>query len=339
MEKAAFKLPGDSINCAKGFAMLFVVMQHVGNRPDFPAYYEAFIKFTDFFNMPAFAFISGYLAYYSYQKHAVSSGWGGVWHQIGRRAKQLLVPYICAQGIYMVIQAVRNAVTHQPLVKPETWTNLLLYPIQTPNPPLWYLYVLFLVSSLFLIMRKLFGEGGILISLCLAAFFLPGDNLLYTRKVVFLLPFVAMGWYTWKLKRDMPFTKGLAWLWIPAIILTITLLHYPDVQESELWLRPLKYAIAILGVLAICGTGQAIQESSRLRKVVIWMGEVSLPVYLLHDEFANLLGQVAQRHLHGWMFLPAALVVCALSIAIIGGVHVWLQPRCRPYRSLLLGSR
>ncbi|MHB1462757.1 MAG: acyltransferase family protein [Armatimonadota bacterium] len=339
MEKSEFKLPGASINCAKGFAMLFVVMQHVGNRADFPAYYEAFIKFTDFFNMPAFAFISGYLAYYSYQKHAVSGGWDGVWHQIGRRVKQLLVPYICAEGIYMVIQAVRNAITHQPLMHPETLTNLLLYPIQTPNPPLWYLYVLFLVSAIFLIMRKLLGEGGLLLALCLAAFFLPGDNLLYTRKIVFLLPFVALGWYTWKWKRDMPFDKRLAWLWIPAILLTITLLHYPVVQESELWLRPLRYVIAILGVLAMCGTGQAIQESSRLRKTVIWMGEVSLPVYLLHDEFANLLGQFAQRHLHGLLFLPAALVICALAIGLIGAVHVWLQPRSGLYRSLLLGSR
>ena len=338
MESSPYKLPSASINCAKALAMLFVIMQHIGDRANFPRFYENFIHFTDQYNMPVFAFLSGYLAYYSYQRHAVSPGWDGVWSLIKRRAKQLLIPYAVAQLIYLAIFAGRNFLQHRALVHPEVWKNLLLYPIQTPDPPLWYLYVLFEVTAIFLILRKLLGEKGLLLGVCLAAFFIRGDNFLYTRKVVFLLPFVAMGWYAWKFKPSLPFNKYNMWLWVPAILLMITQVCCEAAKVAEYDLRPLRYVIAVAGCLAMCGTGEWLQRS-KLSKIAVWMGEVSLPVYLLHNIIAEALGLKAQQYVTGIPFLIVAWVICAICIILIGSVHKWLQPRSRVYRVLLLGAR
>lgn len=136
----------DYLDIAKGIGMLLVVIGHVD-------YVDAPIRNYIFsFHMPLFLFVSGMLLWY---KQEEQKKWSVL---IGKKARNLLLPYFLFSFLYLIIESVRLLVKGL-----NEWDNILKQLFQTiclqGISTLWFLPALFIGEVIFLWIRKNSSHG------------------------------------------------------------------------------------------------------------------------------------------------------------------------------------
>ena len=122
-----------NIDCLKGIAILLVVLGHsiqylYGNEV---AFHNRLFNYIYSFHMPLFMFISGFVSYKIYVS----------WDNIKKRAYQLLPPFFICPLIASL------------LFEGKFEINSFLRLLKNPDSGLWFLYVLFIISTYFTIVR------------------------------------------------------------------------------------------------------------------------------------------------------------------------------------------
>lgn len=155
----------DYLDIAKGIGMLLVVIGHVD-------YVDASIRNYIFsFHMPLFLFVSGMLLWY---KQEEQSGWSVL---IGKKARNLLLPYFLFSFLYLVIESARLIIKNL-----DEWDSVLKQLFQTlclqGISTLWFLPALFIGEVVFLWIRKNSSHGQTiwcLMAILVSVFFIQKD--------------------------------------------------------------------------------------------------------------------------------------------------------------------
>ena len=132
-----------SIDFIKGFTIILVIVAHaIGMIKGLDSNEDRLYNYIYSFHMPLFMFVSGFVCY-KIESH---------WADIKKRAYQLLIPFIA----YPIITGL--------LLNGEYHTTSLINNIEVPDSGLWFLYVLFIISSFYsfanIFFRKFAGVGG-----------------------------------------------------------------------------------------------------------------------------------------------------------------------------------
>ena len=205
------------IDAAKGVLILFMLIGHVWD--DGPVH-----QFVYAFHMPAFFLISGILF------HSGSSSDKPIWKVILRKARLLLIPYLCFEIYAIMVDVLTRG----------AYLNFkgYLYQVITltlTNGPLWFLIVLFCSECLFLAVQRLWRNAGIYVltaTLFAASWFLPKfDTYINITSILLALFFLCAGYILqpWLNKENYWLAAGvLILVGVLSQINTVDISNYQD---------------------------------------------------------------------------------------------------------------
>ena len=210
-----------TIDILKGIAIILVIYAHCiqfGSGSDYLEsqffFNNQIFKFIYSFHMPLFMIISGYLFYFTIQKHSFK-------YNLNTRFISLLVPIILWQTIWILIGDFHNLNNHNIIFISNSFINTL-----------WFITSVFF-NSLFVLLCNKYAKDSRLLY-CVIFFislFIPnyyGYNL-----YVFMLPYFLCGYFYNKtdgLKVIINQKKGTTIFVILVILFFILLYHY-DVSD------------------------------------------------------------------------------------------------------------
>lgn len=307
------------IDCARGIAMLLVVLGHCYMTLEDPVN-----RFVLSFHMPVFFFLSGMCA-------KISDSTFAAW--ASKKARGLLIPQLTLAVIVFVYASTSQGVSFLTLVD-----SLLV----------WFLPVLYICMLLFWWLARLVNNSVKvwLPLLCFIAAAAPFVDLLGVdvcpirpETVLASLFFFCFG-YVWRLVDLETDCLPKSGMWAAAVLLAPMLFALSQMNapiamyEGSFGSWPLFFFTAVIGILWVCLLGRLLEESNFL----VWLGRTSIVMYVLHFRFIALLRAVVVR------VLPVAgLSLGANEMAILLFVSsvVILVPLinfCNKYLGFLFGK-
>lgn len=307
------------IDCARGIAMLLVVLGHCYMNLDDPVN-----RFILSFHMPVFFFLSGMCA-------KLPDGTFGAW--ASKKARGLLIPQLTLAVIVFVYATASHGANVGTLID-----SLLV----------WFLPTLYICMLLFWWLARLAGVSvkAWVFVLCAVAVSAPLVDLLGVdvcpirpETVLAGLFFFCLG-HVRKLAGLKVGTFGKYGMWVAAVLLVPVMVALSQMNapiamyEGSYGFWPLFYCTAAIGTLWVCLLGRLLEGVSFL----VWFGHVSIIAFVLHFRLIPLLRAVAVRILQvaglslgaDWM----AVMLFVLTMVIL----VPLAGFCDKHLGLLFGK-
>lgn len=286
------------IDVLKGILILFVIIGHgivniIGNDAANNDFWWCIIYS---FHMPAFMAVSGFLTY--------RLNWGGqinVWSSVFRRFQQLLVPFLIWSGVFF---AVRGNI--------ESYTSCILM----PNTTFWFLWALFFISVLFVLFQYVSKRFKVNIDYVLAASCVAFASVLVVLKdihylgiqyVLYYFIFYVMGYYIhkWNISSE----KVVVMILLFAIWFLLASFWRPNALPVFIHLTGgaatmlrfvYKFAVAAVAVFFLFSvTPRALNGTSVINQVLVWLGKYSLGIYVIHLTFIKLATNLVTRFIDG----------------------------------------
>ncbi|MBF2083044.1 acyltransferase family protein [Thermoleptolyngbya sp. C42_A2020_037] len=275
------------IDYAKGIGIFLVVLGHVlrgltGTVLQENALTQALDQWIYAFHMPLFFFLSGYLA-----ERSVSKPLGTV---VSSKLRAIAYPYFLWSAIQETLRHLAG-ISDQPL-------SSLWRIVYSPILQFWFLYVLFAVSLVYLLLRKL----KVPVAVCFAGFALlfasefvdlslgpwPVLYMIRLNAVYFALGAIASG-VDWvgrlqKVQRSILLPSaffGFSLIALAAIV---------NLTSLEAWLFPL----AVLGIVASLSLAAYLEDLQRISFLQTW-GLRSLEIFVAHTIFTAATRIVLQK--------------------------------------------
>ncbi len=245
------------VDALRFIAIAMVVLTHVLNlRPEFKELAPWLVRAMMSFNMPLFAFVSGYVLVGREGAHPLRF--------IKGKALALLVPYFAWIAVEMPLRKV-------------TWAEAPLRMLRATYDPkasfqMWFLLVIFVAFVLFAIARwasssdALTAVGALAIGL-LPLLPLPDSNLLV--RLCWLYPFLVMGYLVGTHRdrlRGIDIAAALAGLVIFPLVFRM--------GGTDIFSR---FALGTSGIAALWGFSQPMSEA--LLAPLGWLGQKTLGIY------------------------------------------------------------
>jgi len=267
------------LDVLKAVAMCLVVLGHLilfayhndATRAPVPLA-DAF-SLLSILDVPLFVFVSGYLA---------PPEPGGRW--LGRRALQLLVPYLAWNAVIW-------AITDR--TDPLGWLLGAAVWLDQKSNPVWFLYMLFVLSALWVLVGR---NRVVLLTVAMACVVMPLQFLPYfsMRYIVVLFPVFVAG----RLVAERRFEPG-PWVLVAAAALLAAkwsvpganLLWWPPGWAAStaaaggtqaLWLSAGLTALRFALMLALIGSAMYLARRARYGA---WLGALTLGIYAAHTLF------------------------------------------------------
>lgn len=264
------------IDCARGIAMLLVVLGHCYMSLEDPVN-----RFILSFHMPVFFFLSGMC---TKALDGTFSAWAA------KKARGLLVPQLTLAAIVFIYAVVSHGASVGMLID-----SLLV----------WFLPTLYICTLLFYWLARFAGISlkAWAFVLCAIAVVAPIVDLLgidvcpIRPETVFAgLFFFCLG-HVWRLVNPKVGAFGKLGMQVAAVLLVPVLLVLSQLNapiamyEGSYGFWPLFYLAAIVGTVWVCLLGRLLEEVSFL----VRFGQVSVIVFVLHFRLIPLLRSIAVR--------------------------------------------
>lgn len=302
------------LDCLRGFAILLVVIGHSiqtvysNNYDQHPLF-----RMIYSFHMPLFMFISGFVAYGTFN---------GSPHKLLKRFKTLVIPFITWATFFVLF----NSAIYQQ--KPDfivQFKNLFYSP---DNGGLWFLWVLFLnYITLFLALKIHSKKEEIL----LVVFYIL-INIIIRRFT--WCNFAGIGMLSWHLlfftagyilhKHEIRLKQVVRFAGISSVVLFPFLVSFwsrigpPTFSEmpfAEKWkkiLVPLyQFTMPFVGIFASYQLFQWLAPLKKAQQFFTWIGHFSLEIYASHFYFFHLIFLIKS--------FPNELNVLLISLIVLGG--------------------
>lgn len=289
------------------------------------------------FHMAAFMAVSGYFAF----RPKPSRGGQNCCSQIFRRFRQLIIPFFFWTVIMLIVE---NRLTLRGL------TNSILYP---DGGGLWFLWVLFFISVLFLLCSELaertrIRQEVIIFSTCLMLVVLMvlfEIRVLGFQFIAYYLLFYSLGYYLHRY-YDIILTNNklvililifiwgvLAWFWqmhdLPEPLNRIPL---PS-SIIQYGYRFITAAIACYVLIAI--SPKVLNGASKVNMGLCNLGKVSLGIYTVHF---ILIGGIVNFYLDLGMKDPMVILVSFITGLLLSSIIVRLLSKWKITNTWLLGK-
>lgn len=325
-----------SIDAIKGFAILLVMFGHVlvHNQMEDPYVYD-FIKAVQ---MPLFMIVSGYLCG---QGRRITDR--GMYQKVlKKRSVAYLVPFFT----WLIVQH-----PDAPLTACQTALVQLDY-------GLWFLAVLWiltwmvstaqLISARFYAKNKPAGElifWGSYGAFCLILLgqLIVGNTLLSPNLTILYVPFYMLGYVAGAYgKKYLAACAKSRWIRggvLAAGILFLSLVVVKDLNSMETRTELLTQQLASVLGCAVIIYGICQLRDGRLKKILAWIGNYTLEIYVIHYHFARILNfHNTSYELFTWSggcFAAAGfLTMCAATVCTI-----WLMKQVPLLDLLFFGKK
>ncbi len=320
----------DYLDIAKGVGILFVIIGHI------PYVSEPIRQYIVSFHMPLFFIISGILICYTktYQ--------GSIKSFIGRKVRNLLLPYVIFSVAYMAIELCRILIKNT-----GEWSNLSEKLYQTVClqgiSVLWFFPTLFIAEAVFVLVRK--WSSHLLTIVCLivlvtgAVYLMNMQSNLMTDggslfrellsqfcfvliRGIFCAGLVGIGYYMGALwnERKMPvFAEGcLGVLLLVLVELVANADYFVDLRYMRLGRVSNFFAACILGSAGVLFCCRVLARFPNLpvAKAGVYLGVNSMLIMVTHLDFhvLNISTKIANRIN---AFLQNNIVYCLLIITLV----------------------
>ena len=315
---------------ARGVLILIVVIGHTLQHGDYE--HNVLWNVIYSFHMAAFFAISGYVSYKPKAK----------WSILGRRAKQLLVPFC----LWSLIESICIGNTGAKLFE------FLVY----PDSGFWFVYALFFIVALMVCFNKLsaylnvndlyiIGGGNLLI---IGLMVLMEWRMFGFQFIAFYFFFYALGFFIrkYEIRISMTISMVLGLLWL----LTAIFWHGHEIPAplssfqmipASILIYSSRFLSATLGSLFVLGISPYIfrKSQSLVCRLFSYLGNVSLGIYIIHafvalmiDHYGLLLPYFRSTTSYG--FLVSFFMIC-LSLSLF---LIWAMSKNKITSLLLLGK-
>ena len=346
----------EKIDVLRGSAVLLMVWGHTiqfmaaGNLDVFGN--EAF-RFIYSFHMPLFMILSGYVYGLGFDGHSVKE------LIIGRLWRIVYPCILWGSAIYLFKQGLN-------LAQGEITFALLLRGWPAALTEYWFLWGVGVYSFLFLPYKKLAGWGFAVLQVPLLVLvsFLPNSS-----SILYMYPYFFCGFFIGHRNgKTKPQTVETKWvITVSALLYPVLLLHYRTehyIYETGVWLSGMqggvhqigidvfRWLIGFSGIAFIFILTETLLKQygkylNRLKQIFMWMGRISLEIYLVQG---FLFSQVAVRLLYhipvdlvrlcGGKVMYTYLFCPVVTALLIGGIglFVWLINKSKVIRRILMGK-
>jgi fucose 4-O-acetylase-like acetyltransferase len=283
------------IDIAKGIGIVLVVIGHVGRglvNSDIIADQDAYYALDNLiysFHMPLFFLLSGYLAYAQLEKHRVKTF-------VVSKVDVIIYPYVIWSLIQGGIELVMSGYTNR------TELDFGLLNIFQPHAQFWFLYWLFIFSVLLALTivcrqyKRIFVASLMVLAL-ISYLFQFGIAYFYSNFVYFLLGYLVASYQI----KPQYHRLGLLLSLLFAVVVQVFANHRYDysfeMQNYDLG----SLAITLLSLVALIYLSLWIgcsRFTHHIARLLSYLGNISLPIYLMHIIFASGARIALQRFMH-----------------------------------------
>lgn len=272
------------IDCAKGFAIILVVIGHIIAR-DYPIGDEWFkyIKQTIYaFHMPLFIFLSGWIFYYTYPK---TENIKELFIYILKKAYRFLIPFFM-MGLIIVlgkyILATFLFVDNPVSTLQAGMLNLIWNTKHSSVGFIWYVYVVFVFISITLIGLKLIKSEKILLLLLVFAIILKALRLpgyFYLNLIGCFYVYFILGCIAFKNKdKYYELINKYSYYYLTMAIIFLLSMFYTDISYF-------RFFTAIFAILAVHGI---IKSNFANSEFLLNINKYTFSIYLFNVPFIGL---------------------------------------------------
>lgn len=290
---------------AKGLGIVLVVAGHFWPA-DSPAYWTEVRRVIYTFHMPLFFFLSGWL--YEYGKYSYRD-------LMYAKTQRLLYPFAAIAVLFFLVKFTAGMffVLENPLVYSDLYT-ILVNPILSYIPSLWYLHSLFIIFVIYPILRRFISDVLLLI-------IFTGLNISLDRDVslcgtmLYNIPFFITGIVIrnneGKLAKWLNFSmstfSSLMLIFIGACY-ALKICINRDMSGQY----PIIFTAGICGTLIVTIASRKLASSDMpaIRYFLTLMGMYSISIYLFHTLFESSTRIILTQAIRG-IQLPFELVLVA----------------------------
>ena len=321
----------------KGVLILLVVLGHsIQNTIGDACYTNHLWNIIYSFHMPAFMAISGYLSFRVKDKVGGAKWCSVIW----RRFKQLVVPFVLWTIILLLYN---NSFTLESII------DYILY----PDKGLWFLWVLFVISVIFVIGDLLSEKTKVkqeivILTICivLAITMVMFELRVFSFQfIAYYFIFYVVGYY---LHKYYDFVKSVNWVLLVILaVLWGVLAWFWQMKEVPSFLQALplpgslalyayRFVAALLAIFVLFVVSpKALNDKTRLNLRLGKLGIVSLGIYTSHVIFIeSIVAFYANINLNNEL----VILMTFISSSLISYILVWLLSKWRVTSCLLLGK-
>ena len=286
-----------TIDILKGVAIILVIFAHCIQFGSGSNYLESLsffdnqiFKFIYSFHMPLFMLISGYLFYFTIQKHQFK-------YILKSRLKRLLIPIIIWQTIWILLFDYNN---------PNNYNGLYIF--NSYLNTLWFLTSL-LINSLIVLFGNKYAKDSFLLysTIIIISLFIP--NYFGYNLYVFMLPYFLCGYFYNKISAirfsiNRINEKIAFFLFI--IIFSILLWHYEledyayisgtfiirkhMISISQFVIDIFRWSIGLIGSISVILLFRIIYKRNKNSSILRWLGTIgtkTMGLYIISSYLFN----------------------------------------------------
>ena len=288
---------------AKGIGVVLVVVGHFWPA-DSPAYWTEVRRVIYTFHMPLFFFLSGWL--YEYGKYSYRE-------LVYSKTQRLLYPFAAIAVLFFLIKFTAGLffVLENPLVYSDLYT-IVVNPILSYMPSLWYLHSLFMIFAIYPILRRFISDVLLLIIFTGLNISLDSD-VSWCGTMLYNIPFFITGIVI----RNKEETLAK---WLNCSMLTfssLTLIFIGACYALKIHINrdisgqyPIIFTAGICGTLIVNIVSRKLVSSDMpaIRSLLTLMGMYSISIYLFHTLFESSTRIVLTQAIRGFR-LPFEFVL------------------------------
>lgn len=294
-----------AFDIAKGIGIILVVYGHalrgMKNASLNVPYFEELDALVYSFHMPLFFIVSGYFIGFSVNKKSARN-------LLGNKLHTLMYPYL----VWMLIQGmIEFALSSHTNGNVGLWR---VFEVWLPRAHFWFLYVLMLFSTLFIVAAKSHTKAPavlFIISILLYAFPIEFDSRVYYLYLYVKdnLVFFLLGAMVPSLLAYLTKAKLQTALVLTGVSIFLQWLRLEHLSSTST-LMPLLHFVTALAAIGLVMQLSA-QLSTYGHQFLLRLGQLSMPIYLAHIIFASGLRIVLVKLgiEHSWLHILAGTTV------------------------------
>lgn len=269
---------GETINwvcIAKGIGIVLVVIGHF-TTPNYPMVWGLIKNFIYLFHMPLFFIISGYLY----------SGVSGTYLEFFRKkVSRLMFPFCSVALIFFLIKFFAGLVVElQHRVSLESVRMLIVDPVQSYMPLLWFVHALFIVFIMYPILKKYFVYDVFIVLVFIIVNLIFGSDWQVVGGAIKYLPFFAMG-AVLRSGIILKYIESYGWCGFVGLSILFLCIVMLAMSDNYIWF----FIVGVVGSLSVISVSYIVNtEASEKVKRMMWgLGYYSMSIYLFHTLFES----------------------------------------------------
>jgi len=265
---------------AKGIGIFLVVVGHFFPASS-PEYWIEMRKIIYTFHMPLFFLLSGYL--YNEVKYSYFS-------LLANKVRRLLFPFISIAIIFFIIKYISGLyVTVNYPVNLNSLRALIIDPVNSYMPLLWFVHTLFLLFIIYPLLR-LFLNKAMILAVILVTNVIFGTELYIVNNVLEYAPYFIVGTIFRDKSKFMSMLIGNNYL-----ILTVSLFIFTSIYVFSLqgglsgYHYLIKFLLGVFGSVFVINISKQISNSKSMtvKSYIVSIGVYSMSIYLFHTLFES----------------------------------------------------